>query len=148
MCYEIALMWMSQNLTDEKSTLARIMAGVARQQANTRANVDPDLCRQTASLGHNKSIPLWNHILRRNCEESTGPRYLFWMSGIRSWNMQRFVKCYLEPLLNWVPRCSATKEWFWKMHNYRWEMVIICSDNGSLLILWQPIIYSVQGYHL
>ena len=47
---EIALRWMSLDLTDDKSTLAQVMAW-CQQQAITRANGDPELCRQMASLG-------------------------------------------------------------------------------------------------
>ena len=46
---EIALLWRSLDLTDDQSTLVR-------QQAITWANVDPDLCRHMASVGHNELI--------------------------------------------------------------------------------------------
>ena len=49
--HEFALRWMPQDLTIEKSTL--VMAWCVRQQAITQANVDPELCRHMASLGHN-----------------------------------------------------------------------------------------------
>ena len=39
-------------LTDGKSTLVQVMAWCLRQQAITWANVDPDLWRHVASLGH------------------------------------------------------------------------------------------------
>ena len=42
------------DLTDDKSTLVQVMLGAIRQQAITWANVDPDLCRHVASLGHNE----------------------------------------------------------------------------------------------
>ena len=49
---------MSLDLTDDKSTLVQVMA-------ITWANVDPDLCRHMASLGHselsNNSQHLWYH---------------------------------------------------------------------------------------
>ena len=48
--YEIALSWMPLNLTDEKSTLVRVMAW-CRQ-------FDPDLCRQMASLNLNDETPM------------------------------------------------------------------------------------------
>ena len=35
----------------------RLWLGTVRQQAITWANVDPDLCRHTASLGHNVNYP-------------------------------------------------------------------------------------------
>ena len=41
---------MPQDITDDKSTLVQVMAW-CRQ-----ANVDPDLCRQMASLGFNELI--------------------------------------------------------------------------------------------
>ena len=53
---EIALKWMPLDLTDDKSTLVQVMAWccqASRQQAITWSNVDPDLCRQMASLGLN-----------------------------------------------------------------------------------------------
>ena len=42
---EIAIRWMKLDLTDDKSTLVQVWA-----------NVDPDLCRHVASLGHNELI--------------------------------------------------------------------------------------------
>ena len=47
---------MSLDLTDDKSTLVQEWLGAVRQQAITWANVDPDLCRHMASLGHNELI--------------------------------------------------------------------------------------------
>ena len=49
---EIALRWISLELTDDKSTLVQVMAWAVRQQAITWANVDPDLCHHMASLGY------------------------------------------------------------------------------------------------
>ena len=46
---EFALWGMPQNLTNEKSWL-----GAIRQQAITWTNVDQDLCRHMAPLGHNE----------------------------------------------------------------------------------------------
>ena len=43
--HETALMSMSQNPIDDRSSLVQVI---------TRANVDPDLCRHMASSGHNK----------------------------------------------------------------------------------------------
>ena len=51
---EIALRWMSLDLVADESTLVQVMA---RQQSITCSNVDPDLCRHVASLGHNE----WTH---------------------------------------------------------------------------------------
>ena len=51
---EIALIWMSLDFTDDQSTLVQVMACAVRQQAITWANVDPDICRHMASLGHNE----------------------------------------------------------------------------------------------
>ena len=47
---EIDLKWISQNLTGEKSTLAQVMFGVIREQANTRTIFYLDQCRHMASL--------------------------------------------------------------------------------------------------
>ena len=52
--HEIALRWMPQDLTDDKSALVQVMAWCRQAQAITWANVDPDLCRQMASLGLNE----------------------------------------------------------------------------------------------
>ena len=49
---EIVLRWMLQNLTDEKLTWF-----------NTWGNVDPVLCRHTASLGHNEFIEVHSSYL-------------------------------------------------------------------------------------
>ena len=54
--YEIALRWMTLDLTGDKSTLVQVMAWccqASRQQVIIWSNVDPDLCRQMASLGLN-----------------------------------------------------------------------------------------------
>ena len=55
---EIALIWMSLDFTEDLSTLVQVMACGVKQQAITWANVDPDLCRHMASLGHNELIKL------------------------------------------------------------------------------------------
>ena len=44
------------NLTGDKSTLVQVIVYAIRQHTITRANVDPDLCCQMASLGHNKLL--------------------------------------------------------------------------------------------
>ena len=49
---DIGLRWMSQNITDDKSTLVQVKAWATSQQAITWANVDPDLGCRLASLGH------------------------------------------------------------------------------------------------
>ena len=46
---EIALRWMPQNGTNEKSTLVQVMAWCHHKNI-TWANVDPDLCRHIVSL--------------------------------------------------------------------------------------------------
>ena len=51
---EITLWWMSLDLSDDKSTLFQVMTWYRKAQAITRANVDADLCRHMASLGHNE----------------------------------------------------------------------------------------------
>ena len=55
---KIALIWMWLDFTDDQSTLVQVMAGAVRHQTITWANVDPDLCRHMASLGHNELILL------------------------------------------------------------------------------------------
>ena len=50
---EITLRWMSQDFTDDKSTMVQVMAWGRRQKAITWANVDPNLCHHMVSLGHN-----------------------------------------------------------------------------------------------
>ena len=53
--FEYTCIYMPQNIANKKSTLVQIMAWCrVRKQAITGANIDPDLCRHTASLGHNK----------------------------------------------------------------------------------------------
>ena len=44
---------MSQNTFDDKSTLIPVIDSW-RQKANTWANVDPTICRQMMSVGHNE----------------------------------------------------------------------------------------------
>ena len=52
---EIALMWFSLDLTDDKSTLVQPMAW--SHHSFTWANVDTDLCRLMTSLNQNELIP-------------------------------------------------------------------------------------------
>ena len=51
---ETAFIWVSLGNTYDKSTFVQVMAWCLRQQASTWANVDLDLCRHMASLGHNE----------------------------------------------------------------------------------------------
>ena len=50
---EIALRWLLLDLNDDEF---KLWLGAVRQQAITRANVDPDLCRHMAWVGHNELI--------------------------------------------------------------------------------------------
>ena len=52
--YEIALLWMSLDFTDDKSTLVQVMAW---HQAIIWANVDSDLCRHMVPPGHSELSP-------------------------------------------------------------------------------------------
>ena len=49
---------MSLDVTDDKSTLVQVMVAAVRQQAIIWTNVDPDLCRHMASVGH-KELNNW-----------------------------------------------------------------------------------------
>ena len=71
--YEIALKWMPLDLTDEKSTLVQAMAW-CRQ-----ANVDPDLCRQMASLGLNELSIIFNLIVHKSNSGTNCENALRWM---------------------------------------------------------------------
>ena len=53
---------MQQHTFDDKSTLDQVMAWCRQQQAIIWTNVDPDLCRDMASVDQNK----WNIILYSN----------------------------------------------------------------------------------
>ena len=61
--YEIALRWVSLDLTDDKSTLGQVMAWCRQATTITWANFDPDQCRHMASLGHNE---LMSNMLGQN----------------------------------------------------------------------------------
>ena len=52
--YEIALRWMPQDLTDDSQHWFRLWLGAVRQEANTWADVGPDLCRRMAPQGLNE----------------------------------------------------------------------------------------------
>ena len=47
---EMALIWMSLGFTDDQSTVVQVMAWCRQAKAITWANVDPDLCRDMASV--------------------------------------------------------------------------------------------------
>ena len=66
---EIALLWMSLDFTNDKSTLVQVMACAVWQQAITWANVDPDLCRHMALLGHNE-LKITRVSRKRECMRS------------------------------------------------------------------------------
>ena len=51
---EIALRWISLDLTDDKSTLFQVMAWCRQATIFIWANVDPDLCRYMVAPGHNE----------------------------------------------------------------------------------------------
>ena len=53
---------MSLEITDDESTLVQAMACAVKQQAITRANVDPDLCRHMESLGPKELIPRGGYV--------------------------------------------------------------------------------------
>ena len=57
---KIALGWLSLDFIRDKSILYRELLGAARQEVITWANVDPGLCRQTASQGHNELSPIYS----------------------------------------------------------------------------------------
>ena len=52
--YDTALRWIPKDLTDDKSTSVQVMDLAVRQQAITWANINQELCRHMASLGHNE----------------------------------------------------------------------------------------------
>ena len=56
---EIALMWISLDLIDNRSKLVRVMAWC--RQAITWPNVEPDSCRFMASQGHDDLWLQWSH---------------------------------------------------------------------------------------
>ena len=56
--YEIALRWMSLDITDDKSTLVHVMAWCYQaRQAITWANFDSDLCHHLASRAVIEVLP-------------------------------------------------------------------------------------------
>ena len=69
-----SVIWDASTLTYDKSTLVQGMVCAVRQQAITWINVDPDLRRHMASLGHNHDdVIKWIHF----------PRYWPFVRGIR-----------------------------------------------------------------
>ena len=75
---KIALSWKSLDLSDDMSTLVQVMAWCLRQQAITWANVDPDLCRYMASLGHNKSSISCQHWTNMLCRHNL-TCFVYWL---------------------------------------------------------------------
>ena len=51
---EIALRWLQQNPFDDKSTLVQILTWCHQATSHYLINVNIDLCRHVASLGHNE----------------------------------------------------------------------------------------------
>ena len=61
---EIAFRWIPPNIFDDKWTLVQVMAFSWWHQAITWANVDPNLSRHMASLGHNElTLNTYQHIV-------------------------------------------------------------------------------------
>ena len=56
---------MQLNLTDEKSTLLQVIVGAIRQQANTSANVDLDLCRLIESTKTTSMEDVSTRVLKK-----------------------------------------------------------------------------------
>ena len=54
---KIALWWMPQNLTDDKSTLVLVMAWWHQEASQYLSHCWPDFCYNIASLDHNKLKP-------------------------------------------------------------------------------------------
>ena len=71
-CYEIVRGWLSLGLTDNKTTLVRVVAtGNKPSQATNQywASVHIDLFRHVVSLGHNELISGKNMPLVSLCKE-------------------------------------------------------------------------------
>ena len=86
--YDIALKWMTPNITNEKSTLDQFMAWCChsvRQQAVIWNNVGPDLCRHMVSLGHNLLTFIINtmHLIAWQCKEPGHQQARYWPSEHR-----------------------------------------------------------------
>ena len=109
---ELALRWMSLHLTDDKSTLVQVMAWCRQQEAITWTNVDPDLCRHMASLGHNELTFSCKYLLLlmvNNCNQITSFQYNF-----------NSMKTYLHVFIG--PQHSLSEPLCWCIWSVRvWE---------------------------
>ena len=76
---EIGLRWVPKNPIDKSNCFSQWLDTV-RKHVITRANVDPDLCRQMDSLGHNElNVTLWEH----NCEFERIHVVMQWFNPLR-----------------------------------------------------------------
>ena len=90
---------MSLELTVDRSILVRVMAWCRRQQANTWANVDPDLCLHIASLCINKLSKLCSREIAslRICNwriHLFTTMMLYWMPTPHRTFCRTFIKKY------------------------------------------------------
>ena len=61
-CCEIALGWMSLDLTDDKSTLVQVVAWCRQATSHYRSQCWPSFCRHMASLGLNELNDFTSHL--------------------------------------------------------------------------------------
>ena len=113
--YDNALRWMSWDLSEDKSALGQEMAWCHQvsQQAITWANVDPDLCRHMASLGHNLSSLSAGSFIAWYCYAQS--IISNWLS---SWCSQSLLNLFSS---TWIVYLLKTK--FLLNPSYRWLSV-------------------------
>ena len=90
---EIVPRWMPQNPKDEMSTPVRVM--VWQAPSLTSANVDPDLCRHMASLGHNDFIIHTYLRDTRNLGSEKGIKNNLWYSTYFAKNLSVLSALFL-----------------------------------------------------
>ena len=114
---EIALIWMSLD----------------RQQAITWANVDPDLCRHMASLGHNE-VMKYRHDIALSF--NNGVQYVIRNHKRRRHTQSGLILCY--------GLVSCDKQYWISVQNNSYQLLISPMDASILL----DILNSVASYEL
>ena len=114
---ELPLRWLTRNSLVMSQHWFKLWLGAIRQQAITWANVDPDVCRHLASLGHN---------------ELTLPRSTTWWS---------YKICAVRHL------CNKTSDWWFTHTEKQWcrrdptDLFIMADDLSCIVWPYFPCLF-------
>ena len=97
--FKIALKWIAEDLEMISQDRFRLWLGIIRQQDINWINIDPDLCRHMASLGHNKLINAANRE-KYNFQAVSANRF-GWHGCQNASLCYKYFGIGTEPFRNW-----------------------------------------------